>query len=596
MIEKEFYIQRVSFLEKELKNFKQKKSVFGVLRLGSLLTIILGVYILWSINIWVLLSVLVILIALFIFLIHKDVDNRENIIRTQDLININKNELLALEGQYSQFESGAAFQPKDHYYANDMDLFGSASIFQYINRTHSQMGSAELASWLLKPAAVPEILQRQQAIIELKDKNIWRQGLQQILQVTEIKNETRIRLNNWALGNNEFIQFKPWAWIRYILPAVMLAITALTIFSILPMSFFYSGLLVMAIISYQLNKVISPLHNQLGKIVDELEVLSDAIKLVENETFISELLVELQKKLSQKDGLASGKISNLKKILERLDLRYNIVLSFPLNIFLLWNLQQVLNLEKWKVDQQHQIDKWFEVLKNIEALQSLATLHYNHPDWVFPIFREIHFSIAATQLAHPLIKAEKRVSNFINIDNAGEVMLVTGSNMAGKSTYLRSVGVNVILAMAGAPVCANKFELSPVQLMSSMRIADNLEESTSTFYAELKKLQIIIEKVNADEKVFILLDEILRGTNSHDRHTGSEALIKQLIKKKAAAILATHDLELAKMKEQFPQHILNYHFDVQVSNEELYFDYALKPGICTSMNASILMKKVGIEI
>jgi DNA mismatch repair ATPase MutS len=175
-------------------------------------------------------------------------------------------------------------------------------------------------------------------------------------------------------------------------------------------------------------------------------------------------------------------------------------------------------------------------------------------------------------------------------------MLVTGSNMAGKSTYLRSVGVNVILAMAGSPVCARSFQLSPVQLLSSMRIADNLEESTSTFYAELKKLKTVIDKVNDHEKVFILLDEILRGTNSLDRHTGSEALIKQLIKKEAAAIIATHDVALADLEKQFPKNILNYHFDVQVNNEELFFDYMLKPGVCTSLNASILMKKIGIEI
>ena len=168
--------------------------------------------------------------------------------------------------------------------------------------------------------------------------------------------------------------------------------------------------------------------------------------------------------------------------------------------------------------------------------------------------------------------------------------------MAGKSTYLRSIGINTILAMAGSPVCASYFCLSPVQLISSMRIADNLEESTSTFYAELKKLKTIIDKVNNNEKVFILLDEILRGTNSFDRHTGSAALIKQLIKHKAAGIIATHDVELAKMKTDHPDNILNYHFDVQVSNDELYFDYRLKEGICTSLNASILMKKIGIEL
>ncbi|MBK6380704.1 MAG: hypothetical protein IPF72_13805 [Chitinophagaceae bacterium] len=200
------------------------------------------------------------------------------------------------------------------------------------------------------------------------------------------------------------------------------------------------------------------------------------------------------------------------------------------------------------------------------------------------------------KIGHPLIQADTCVNNPLKIDHNGQLMLVTGSNMAGKSTYLRSIGVNTVLAMAGAPVCARYFCLSPVQVISSMRIADNLEENTSTFYAELKKLKTIIEKVNSNEKVFILLDEILRGTNSLDRHTGSAALIKQLIKHHAACIIATHDVELAKMKNEYPENILNYHFDVQVSNEELYFDYQLKEGVCTSLNASILMKKIGIEL
>jgi DNA mismatch repair ATPase MutS len=195
-----------------------------------------------------------------------------------------------------------------------------------------------------------------------------------------------------------------------------------------------------------------------------------------------------------------------------------------------------------------------------------------------------------------LIGKSKRVNNDVKISHNGELILVTGSNMAGKSTYLRSIGVNIILAMAGAPVCGKYLKVSHVQVISSMRITDNLAESTSTFYAELKKLKTIIEKVNKGEKIFILLDEILRGTNSLDRHTGSVALMKQLIKYNAAAIIATHDLELAKLKNEYPEKIINYHFDVQVSNDELYFDYVLKPGICTSLNASILMKKIGIEL
>jgi DNA mismatch repair ATPase MutS len=272
------------------------------------------------------------------------------------------------------------------------------------------------------------------------------------------------------------------------------------------------------------------------------------------------------------------------------------VISAPLNLLLLWNLQQALDLEKWKKEHATDVKSWFDTLGDFEALISFATIHYNNPGWCFPNLHEKHFYINAKELGHPLIPENKRVNNYIDIENKGKIMLVTGSNMAGKSTYLRSIGVNTVLAMAGAPVCASAFTISPVQLISSMRIADNLEESTSTFYAELKKLKAVIDKVNAGEKVFILLDEILRGTNSLDRHTGSEALIKQLIRHEAAAIIATHDLGLAAINITYPNNILIYHFDVQVNNEELFFDYKLKPGICTSLNASILMKKIGIEL
>jgi DNA mismatch repair ATPase MutS len=277
-------------------------------------------------------------------------------------------------------------------------------------------------------------------------------------------------------------------------------------------------------------------------------------------------------------------------------MRFNIVVFIPLDILLQWDLQQVIALERWKHRNQKHVMAWFAALGELEAINSLSTLIFNHPEWCFPQLQEEHFFIEGKDIGHPLIPVTSCVTNPVKIEHTGELMLVTGSNMAGKSTYLRSIGVNAVLAMTGAPVCASYFKMSPVQIISSMRIADNLEESTSTFYAELKKLKIIIDKVNNNEKVFILLDEILRGTNSLDRHTGSAALIKQLIKHNAACIIATHDVELAGMKDQFPHNILNYHFDVQVSNDELYFDYRLKEGICKSLNASILMKKIGIEL
>jgi len=390
--------------------------------------------------------------------------------------------------------------------------------------------------------------------------------------------------------------FKPWKWLRYLLPAIILIIVALYIVDMVGNNIFYFTLLIFAIIAYQLNKVIAPVHETLSKVADELNTLSSSISLVENESFNSPLLNELKAVFLENNKKASADILRIKKILDKLDLRYNLVLSLPLNLLLLWNLQQVLDLEKWKEGRQNDLNAWFDTLADFEALNSFGVLYFNHPEWIFPTILPTYFSIEGKEIGHPLIPVEKRVDNFVDIPTNTELMLVTGSNMAGKSTYLRSIGVNVILAMAGSPVCARSFSVSHVQLISSMRVTDNLEESTSTFYAELKKLKTIIEKVNAGDSVFILLDEILRGTNSLDRHTGSKALIKQLIKKKAAAIIATHDLELANLKEELSETILNYHFDVQVSNDELYFDYLLKPGVCNSLNASILMKKIGIEL
>jgi len=439
-------------------------------------------------------------------------------------------------------------------------------------------------------------LQRQVATKELSAKIAWVQDLMAEGKKNKVTFSTKNRLENWMKEPPVFLKFKPWQWLRYVLPAIILSIVTLYIFDKVGNSVFYLALLIFAVIAYQINKVVAPVHETLSKVADELSTLSASISSIENESFNSPLLKELKSVFLQRNKKASEDILQIKKILDKLDLRYNLVMSLPLNLLLLWNLQQVLDLEKWKAGQQNNLNLWFDTLADFEALDSFGVLYFNHPDWIFPGILPEYFSIDGKEIGHPLIPVEKRVNNFIDIPTNAELMLVTGSNMAGKSTYLRSIGVNIVLAMAGAPVCAHSFSVSHVQLISSMRVTDNLEESTSTFYAELKKLKTIIEKVNEGEKVFILLDEILRGTNSLDRHTGSKALIKQLIKKKAAAIIATHDLELANLKKEFSENILNYHFDVQVSNDELYFDYMLKPGVCNSLNASILMKKIGIEL
>ncbi len=591
-----FYTQQIAALQAQLTLLLKKKSKLGWSRFFIMLAIASAIYFLLPYGWLYVIIASLMLAAIYARLVIIDIDNKRSLQHHQLLVQINQDEIKALNGDYLHFEDGAAHSPHDHLYANDLDMFGRASLFQYISRTTSAMGSSALADWLLSPANIDTINQRQEAIKELATKTNWRQSLQAYGKEKKIETSTRERLKEWINQPNQFLHFKPWQLLRYILPAIILIITACYIVDILPARVFNYTVLMFGLIAYFISKKVSPVQQQLSKIVDEISVMTDSIQLIENAAFKSPLLVEMEKHFQVANSKASTQLKQLKRILDGMDLRYNPVVFIPLDIFLLWDLQQVLALEKWKKRNQHHLMEWFEAVGKLEAISSLATLHFNHPNWCFPVVEDKHFFIDGNQVGHPLINAAKRINNPITIDQSGELMLITGSNMAGKSTYLRSIGINTVLAMAGSVVCATDFKLSPVQLMTSMRIADNLEENTSTFYAELKKLKTVIEKVNNNEKVFILLDEILRGTNSLDRHTGSEALIRQLIKHNAVGIIATHDVELAKLKTTYPANILNYYFDVQVSNDELYFDYKLKEGVCSSLNASILMKKIGIEL
>lgn len=589
------YLIRKADLAEQLNQFLQKKSHLGWGRFFVMICIVASIYLLINVGLWYL-SATFFLLVIFVRLVYRDIDNQKNIEHTRHLIQINTDEITALTGSFYHFEDGAIHLPHEHSYANDIDLFGRASLFQYLNRTTSEMGSVTLAGWLLNPADENLVIQRQDAIKELSATTEWRQELQAFGKERKIGIQTKERLQSWIQEQSVFYQHGYWIILQYLLPAIMLSVIALNIFDLLSNPIRNYFLLVSAVLAWFISKKVIPIHYQVSKMAEELSVLSDSIQLIEKTSFQSTLLQQLHAAYKIEKGFASDELKQLKRILARLDYRLNPVIFIPLAILVQWDLQQVMALEKWKKRNQQNIADWFDTLGKLEAICSLSTLHFNHPEWCFPLLKKEHFSIRGEAIGHPLINKSKRVNNPITINESGELMLITGSNMAGKSTYLRSIGINVVLTMTGSVVCAKSFSLSPVQLITSMRIADNLEENTSTFYAELKKLKAVIEKVNNQEKVFILLDEILRGTNSLDRHTGSVALTKQLIKHKAAGIIATHDIELAKIKEDYPNNLLNYHFDAQVSNDELYFDYLLKEGICSSINASILMKKIGIEL
>ncbi len=591
-----FYKDQIAGLSLLLNQLLKSRQLLGWLRLFILVVTFLTIWFLRSYGLPVSAVLLFSGLGFFLFTVKKDLANKSAINHHKRLISINEQELLFLQHKFIHQKDGSEFYKDEHPYAGDLDIFGRASVYQYSNRTNSQQGNQRFADWLSEPAIAETILARQKAVQELSTKSNWRQELQAYGMSSAITISTEKKMEDWLKEGHQFIHKKAWHIIRYIVPVTALTTLVCFLFDVISYQLFLQSLLVFTIIAFVITSKIIPLYRRLNKITEEMETLSNSIFCIEQASFEDPLLLELKQQFHTGNQKASQQIFQLKQIFNRFDYRLNPVVFIPLNIFLLWDLQQMLQLESWKQKNNEQISNWFNALAELEALSSLGTLAFNHPHWCYPELKNDEPAFLAKGLGHPLIEERKSVGNDFSTTGKEQINLITGSNMAGKSTFLRSIGVNMVLAAMGSPVCADSLIFTPLKIMSSMRIKDNLEESTSTFYAELKKLKQIIDAVNENEPVFILLDEILRGTNSHDRHTGSRALIKQLLHHKASGILATHDLELANLENEFPATIHNYHFDVQVNADELYFDYKLKRGICHSMNASILMKKIGIEL
>jgi len=539
---------------------------------------------------------LVIGITVLLFLVSLDVNNNHRIRNSEALVALNEEELKLLQYDYYHRPDGARFLPSVHDYAHDLDLFGKASLFQWINRCHSEEGMKLLASRLLQPLSPDAVLQRQPASAELAPLVSWRQQFEAHSKKDPLSTQTQNRVTRWIAEKSINFLSAPWKLVLLLFPVMMVALAFSAAVGWIPVTLFSAGYTLALIVSLGLGRSAAGAYSDLSGIVKEISSFQKLIGWMESREFKDSYLQQLSQTIRTGENKAAGELKKLQDILDRFDQRLNLAGLLFLNPFLLWDVRQMRALNEWKEKNREALPQWFAVIAEMEVLHTLATLRFNQPSWCVPVLGENHFQFRATGLGHPLLRSEIRVCSDFSLNGQGKIALITGSNMAGKSTFLRSLGLNTVLAQTGAVACATMFEVSPVRLMSSMRIADNLAENTSTFYAELKKLKTIIEAVNRKEKVFILLDEILRGTNSLDRHTGSAALMRQLIRQRAVAVIATHDVELAALKDVEAAAVDNYHFDVQVAGEELYFDYLLKQGVCTNLNASLLMKKIGIEM
>lgn len=590
------YAGAVSKAEQELAALNKRKSLIAWSRLLVACALLVFIYLdfgNWTYRFWIVSTAL---LAVFIRLVVIAVNNKTQIRNVQTLIQLHKNEIQIADGDFLGLANGSGFTKAGHPYTNDLDIFGPASLYQYVNRCQSDQGASTLANWLSAPADAAAIAARQEAVRELGPLLEWRQQLQAYGVQDPIRHSTEEKISAWLKGTDEFSHDITFKIVRYAWPVIGIGMLLLFLFDKVTVTFF-SGFYIAALgFSGYLQKRIMKTQQSLDKIVPVLSTLADSARWIENKQFSSGQLESIRQRFVQ-PASASLAIGRLKKILDQFEFNLNFLFLLLVNPFLLWNLQMIFSLERWRRQHRNSIEPWFSALGETEALCSIAAIHFNHPHWTFPIIDgEQHGLLEATGLGHPLIAETTSVLNDFSTEGNGQIALITGSNMAGKSTFLRSIGVNMVLAMAGSPVLANRFKASVMKVSSSMRVADNLHESTSTFYAELKRLKAIIEQVKQHEPVLVLLDEILRGTNSLDRHTGSAALIRLLIRENAVALLATHDVELAEMAKDYSDHIHNYHFDAQIDGEELYFDYRLKAGVCQSINASLLMRKIGIDV
>jgi hypothetical protein len=535
-------------------------------------------------------------VILFIFLVFRDADKTEAINNCERLILINRHELDSLAQTLQGYDDGHFFADPTHAYASDLDLFGPSSVFQWLNRCHAEQSKLLLAACLKFPLTAPEIPPKQEAAKELAAKQLVTQQFQSMAMANPLTEKTENKIRQWMITPGGAFEKPTWKWLKILYPFLSLAVLGLYVLDYISTGYFIFWLIGFFAFSSFISAKINPVYALLSRIQPEMDSVHAQLHLIEKESFRAPFLLSLKNRLkSDSYDSAAAAIRDFHSILKKFDFRLNFVVFIILNGFFLWDLRQLLSLNAWKNKNKDRFGDWFRVIAEMEVTISLASVVFNEPQWCFPTVDEKYFHFHATQIGHPLIGSENRVTNDFNLEGRGKIALITGSNMAGKSTFLRSLGVNTVLGLMAAPVCAQEMRLSETKLVSSMRVADNLAESTSTFYAELKKLQYIIESVNKHEPVFILLDEVLRGTNSTDRHKGSRALVRQLLASNSVAVMATHDTELAHSEARTDGSVTNYHFEGKIVEEELYFDYKIKKGICESLNATTLMKKIGIQ-
>jgi DNA mismatch repair ATPase MutS len=593
---KAFFQNRVTENNELFKKLQSLASRVASVRVASfIVTIAVFVYLINLRELTFALASLFVFLVLFILLVQRH--NRLKFQRDQYkfLSEINVDELARLDGNLSSIEDGQEFHSKDHPYSEDLDILGNHSIYQLLNRTTTFPGKKLLAERLLNPKSQKNLTKSQQGLALLKKIPEFMQEYQALGRHVEAEKEDFANFKYWLDGTPRLKNNKSLKIWSYLLPAIFLisftitSIFSITYYTLLPI------ILVNLILLAKQHKYAIEVVDKTSKSLRMLKSFVHHIEIVETQNFSEGLLTELAQSFNSEGNRAKVEIDQIATLLEYLQTRNNIFHLF-VNIPGLMDIHWLMRIEDWQERNRDNIKQWFETLAEFEVLISLAGHAFANKDWVLPEESLTPFTIHAKDLGHPLIASSKRINNDFELQDKGAVVLLTGPNMAGKSTFLRTIGVNIILAQIGSTVCASKFSFnSEMEVFTAMRIKDDLSESISSFYAELSRIKQLLDMVEKGVPVLYFLDEILKGTNSADRHKGAEALIRQLSDLNVSGFVSTHDLELGEMAKVM-ESVHNYSFESIIDNGNINFDYKIRQGICQSFNACELMRQMGIEV
>lgn len=583
----DFYKQQIAAHSEELQSLKRKLALSSTIRLLVFLVACFGVYFFFG-NVKIIIPVILVAITVFIYLVtkHSELQYRRDL--TKALIAQNEVELEVLNRAFHHLPSGEKYADPLHFYSQDIDLFGRGSFFQYLNRTSLESGSDFLAN-LFTENSIDDIPKKQEAIKELSEMSKWRQHFSAIASLVK----TEVSATEVAVWLKDYKPFVP-KWITVVAPVfstISVGLIVLNYFDLVSgyaiAGWFFLGLA----ISGRYLKKVNDLSSHTSKIQSTFEQFHKLILEIETQDFSSELLSDKKNLIVNSSSKASSVLKKFAKHLDALDQRSNMLIGVIANGFMLRDLRQSYNIENWIEEHKENVPMWFEVITFFDSYNSLGNFAFNHPNYIFPEINDRIPVLKVKGAGHPLLNESTMVRNDIQI-NSEEFFIVTGANMAGKSTFLRTVSLQIVMGNIGLPVSAVSAEYNPIKLITSMRTTDSLTDDESYFFSELKRLKFIVDEIKTD-RYFIILDEILKGTNSTDKAIGSRKFVEKLVASNSTGIIATHDLSLCVAAEELPE-VKNYFFDARIENDELFFDYTFKPGICQNMNASFLLKKMQI--